>query len=92
MRTVACVCAIPSTARACGKPRPRRCFASGPLQQALDRAGAGVTDEASAIEACGGRPRLVRGHLENLKLTYPADFALAERLLRSRASLSESPR
>ena len=67
-------------------------FRIGPLRQALAHAGADVTDEASAIEAGGGRPRLVRGHLENLKLTYPSDFALAERLLRSRESPSESPR
>jgi len=54
------------------------------LRQALDRAGAQVTDEASAIEAMGLAPRLVRGALENFKLTYPGDFALAERLLKSR--------
>ena len=29
-------------------------------------------------------PRLVPGALENLKLTWPQDFALAERLLETR--------
>ena len=62
-------------------------FRIGMLQDALASAaahGATVTDEASAIEALGHAPRLVRGDLENLKVTFPSDFALAERLLRSR--------
>lgn len=40
-----------------------------------------ITDEASAIEALGHAPRLVPGALDNFKLTWPDDFALAERLL-----------
>ena len=59
-------------------------FRLGVLRDALQRAGAGVTDEASAIEACGLSPLLVRGSLENFKLTFAPDFALAERLLRTR--------
>jgi len=59
-------------------------FRLGVLRDALARAGADVTDEASAIEACGLAPKLVRGSLENFKLTFPADFALADRLLRTR--------
>lgn len=58
-------------------------FRLGELQQALASAGA-VTDEASAIEATGRAPRLVPGSFENFKVTYPSDFALAERLLRTR--------
>jgi len=60
-------------------------FRIGALADALDKVGAAVTDEASAIEAVGGAPRLVPASLENFKVTWPADFALAERLLRSRA-------
>ncbi len=60
-------------------------FRLGLLAPALAQAGDGVTDEASAIEALGHAPRLVRGDWENLKVTWPEDFALAERLLRSRA-------
>ncbi|MDI1260361.1 2-C-methyl-D-erythritol 4-phosphate cytidylyltransferase [Aquabacterium sp.] len=45
---------------------------------------AAITDEASAIEALGHSPRLVLGAFENLKLTWPGDFALAERLLATR--------
>ena len=59
-------------------------FRIGPLQEALARAGNNVTDEASAMEAAGASPRLVPGSLENFKITWPADFNLAERLLRTR--------
>jgi 2-C-methyl-D-erythritol 4-phosphate cytidylyltransferase len=51
----------------------------------LRRAGEGVSDEAGAMESAGHAPLLVQGSIENFKLTYPADFELAERLLRSRA-------
>jgi 2-C-methyl-D-erythritol 4-phosphate cytidylyltransferase len=47
------------------------------LQQALEKAGPTVTDEASAIEALGLAPLLVRGDAGNFKLTWPQDFALA---------------
>lgn len=59
-------------------------FRLGQLQRALAQAGAAVTDEASAIEAAGQAPRLVRGEFENFKLTFPGDFALAARLLATR--------
>lgn len=59
-------------------------FRLGQLQHALLHAGAQVTDEASAIEALGLAPRLVPAPLENFKVTYPADFDLADRLLRTR--------
>ena len=59
-------------------------FRLGLLQRALAAAGDAVTDEAGAVEALGLAPRLVPGPLENFKLTWPADFALAERLLETR--------
>ena len=59
-------------------------FRLGLLQRALAQAGADVTDESSAVEALGLAPRLVPGEIENLKLTWPADFALAARLLETR--------
>jgi len=59
-------------------------FHLGTLQVALAAAGDEVTDEASAIEFLGHSPLLVHGEVENFKLTYPADFALARRLLESR--------
>ncbi|MEN9418290.1 MAG: hypothetical protein RI988_1910 [Pseudomonadota bacterium] len=56
-------------------------FRLGVLEQALAASTAAVTDESSAVEALGLRPRLVLGHWENFKVTYPADFDLAGRLL-----------
>jgi 2-C-methyl-D-erythritol 4-phosphate cytidylyltransferase len=61
-------------------------FRLGMLRDALAAADAEVTDEASAIEAAGHAPKLVPGALENFKITWPADFALAERLLGTRAT------
>jgi 2-C-methyl-D-erythritol 4-phosphate cytidylyltransferase / 2-C-methyl-D-erythritol 2,4-cyclodiphosphate synthase len=53
------------------------------LRHALDRArqtGFRGTDEASLVEAAGGRPRLVLGDPANVKVTTPEDLAMAERL------------
>jgi 2-C-methyl-D-erythritol 4-phosphate cytidylyltransferase len=61
-------------------------FRLGLLRQALARAGDDVTDEASAIEALGHAPLLVPGELENFKVTWPQDLALAERLLATRGA------
>ncbi|MEP7302967.1 MAG: 2-C-methyl-D-erythritol 4-phosphate cytidylyltransferase [Caldimonas sp.] len=59
-------------------------FRLGVLTDALAGAGADATDEASAIEAIGLAPLLVPGSPENLKVTRPEDFALAEAILRAR--------
>lgn len=59
-------------------------FRHGLLSRALEQAGGGVTDEASAVEALGLSPRLVESDLTNLKVTYPADVAVAEWLLTRR--------
>jgi len=36
-----------------------------------------ITDEASAVESLGHRPRLVAGHPDNIKITIPQDLELA---------------
>ena len=54
------------------------------LQQGLQHAGQAVTDESSAVEALGLSPLLVLGDQQNFKLTWPADFGLAQRLLETR--------
>ena len=62
-------------------------FRLGLLQRALAlciERGRTVTDEASAVECLGLRPRLVRGHADNIKVTNPEDIVLAEAILRSR--------
>jgi 2-C-methyl-D-erythritol 4-phosphate cytidylyltransferase len=63
-------------------------FRLGLLQQALAHSGDAVTDEASAVEALGHAPLLVRGELENFKVTWPQDLALAERLLATREAVT----
>lgn len=59
-------------------------FRLGLLRPALLHAGSSITDESGAIEALGHSPLLVPGSLENFKVTWPQDFALAERLLATR--------
>lgn len=54
------------------------------LLHALETAradGVAVTDDAQAVERLGLHPRLVEGREDNLKVTTPADLALAEFLL-----------
>jgi 2-C-methyl-D-erythritol 4-phosphate cytidylyltransferase len=63
-------------------------FRFGLLRRALRlciERGRAVTDEAAAFESLGLRPRLVAGRTDNLKVTSPADAALAEAILRQRA-------
>ena len=58
------------------------------LRRALEAAkaeGIAVTDEAMAVERLGLHPALVEGREDNLKVTTPADLALAEFLLGRRA-------
>ena len=59
-------------------------FRLGLLQQAVERAGPQVTDEASAIESLGFKPLLVPNGTQNFKVTYPGDFVLAEAVLKAR--------
>jgi 2-C-methyl-D-erythritol 4-phosphate cytidylyltransferase len=60
-------------------------FRRGGLTRALTaalRAGAAVTDEAMAMERLGLRPLLVEGADDNIKVTTPADMAVADMVLR----------
>ena len=59
-------------------------FRAGLLAEALRRAPTTVTDEASAVEQMGLKPRLVPGSRQNLKVTYPDDLAIAEAILARR--------
>jgi 2-C-methyl-D-erythritol 4-phosphate cytidylyltransferase len=60
------------------------------LQQQAANGFAGITDEASAMERIGYRPLLVRGSVQNFKVTWAEDFALAEAVLQSRRASSSS--
>lgn len=56
-------------------------FRAGLLLQALQQA-RDVTDEASAVETLGLKPKLVESDSANFKVTYPQDLLLAELLLK----------
>jgi len=61
-------------------------FRYGTLMRAMGEglmAGPVVTDEASAVERLGLRPRLIAGSAANLKVTLPEDLVVAARLLGS---------
>jgi len=49
--------------------------------QSARAAGVSVTDEAMAMERAGHRPLLVAGAESNIKVTTPAELALAEFIL-----------
>jgi 2-C-methyl-D-erythritol 4-phosphate cytidylyltransferase len=60
-------------------------FPRAALQAALAAAaaeGIAITDEAMAMERAGHAPLLVEGREDNIKVTTPADLALAEFLLK----------
>lgn len=59
-------------------------FRHGQLLAALEQAGDQVTDEASAIERLGLRPRLVESDSRNIKVTYPKDLDLVRLILENR--------
>ncbi len=67
-------------------------FRLEPLLHALEKLGDAATDEASAMEAAGHRPRLVAGGAQNFKVTYPEDFALASAVLAYREGSSTTAR
>lgn len=59
-------------------------FRTRALADAIDAAhrdGCLLTDEASAMEFVGVRPKLVMGSVANIKITHPSDLAIAEALL-----------
>jgi 2-C-methyl-D-erythritol 4-phosphate cytidylyltransferase len=63
-------------------------FAIKKLRQALaatNAAGVDITDESAAIERVGGRPRVIEGAADNIKITRPADLALAALFLKQQA-------
>lgn len=59
------------------------------LRHALQQ-NAEVTDEASALEYMGLHPRLLEGRATNIKITRPADLALAEFFLQQRLDEEEA--
>lgn len=52
---------------------------------AVDKSEKTVTDEATAIEGLGHKPKMILGHRDNIKITQPQDLSLAEQILSSQA-------
>ncbi|CAN5739150.1 2-C-methyl-D-erythritol 4-phosphate cytidylyltransferase [soil metagenome] len=62
-------------------------FVTGELERAhalAVAAGYSGSDDAELVERAGGSVRVVRGPRDNIKLTWPEDFALAESLVARR--------
>jgi 2-C-methyl-D-erythritol 4-phosphate cytidylyltransferase len=56
-------------------------FPVGALARAIDaaqRAACEITDEASAMEFVGAKPKLVMGSAANIKITHSSDLAIAQ--------------
>lgn len=53
--------------------------------QAVDKSGKTVTDEATALEQLGYRPKMILGNRDNIKITQPQDLNLAAQILSSQA-------
>ncbi|MEX0619176.1 MAG: 2-C-methyl-D-erythritol 4-phosphate cytidylyltransferase [Pseudohongiellaceae bacterium] len=63
-------------------------FRFGLLLDALthvDRRSKTITDEATAVELSGHKPRMVEGNRDNLKVTQPTDLELAGQILNLQA-------
>jgi 2-C-methyl-D-erythritol 4-phosphate cytidylyltransferase len=62
-----------------------QCFRYGILKKAIENAldqQQVVTDESSAVELLGLKPKMILGDARNMKITFPEDLALVERLMR----------
>ena len=61
------------------------------LTRALEvamKSGQEITDEASAIEAMGGHPRVIACHNDNIKITLAEDLVLAELYLKQQREIT----
>ena len=65
-------------------------FSAAALRRA-HAGGAEATDDAALVEAIGGRVVSVPGEASNIKVTAPADLALAETLMAVRATTGRGP-
>ena len=53
--------------------------------EAVDKSQKTVTDEATAVELLGYRPKMVLGNRDNIKITHPNDLSLAAQILSAQA-------
>lgn len=68
-------------------------FRIGQLKAALIKAkqqGVAITDDASAMELQGYRPRMIEGASDNIKITVPEDLAMAQWFLQQQINTQTS--
>ncbi|PIZ04130.1 MAG: 2-C-methyl-D-erythritol 4-phosphate cytidylyltransferase [Gammaproteobacteria bacterium CG_4_10_14_0_8_um_filter_38_16] len=61
-----------------------QCFRFALLKKAIEKALSDnkiVTDESSAIELAGFKPKMILGNASNIKITFPEDLLIADKLL-----------
>lgn len=61
-----------------------QCIRYGILKSSIEKAllhNGIVTDESSAVEQAGYKPKMIAGDRNNMKITYPEDVAFAEKIL-----------
>lgn len=61
-----------------------QCFRYGLLKSAIENALTHhhvVTDESSAVEYAGFKPKMIVGDAHNIKITFPEDIELAEKMI-----------
>jgi 2-C-methyl-D-erythritol 4-phosphate cytidylyltransferase len=61
-----------------------QCFRYGILKSGIENSlmhNKIATDESSAIEQAGYKPKMIPGDRNNMKITYPEDIAFAEKIL-----------
>ena len=81
--------------KSCFMAQTPQVFRRDILKDAFDKAyaeGYYGTDEASLVERCGGRIKVVPGSYVNIKITTPEDMILAEALLRKEVQEKASKR
>lgn len=65
-------------------------FKADILNDALEKAGSAVTDEASALEFVGLKPMVIEGSSTNIKVTRPEDLWIAQAILDGRTASVQS--
>jgi len=67
------------------KVQTPQCFRTGLIKKAyLQNFDEKFTDDAIVLESIGERIHLIDGNVENIKITYPFDFLVAESILKNR--------
>ena len=64
-----------------------QCFSFSMISSAYSKSKLQATDDAQIVKSAGHRVAIIPGNEDNIKITEPADFARAERILRGNMKL-----